>query len=342
MDHARKILDELYALKRPDFQQTLAFWEKEIAKARINQENQMPQPPISVSMLTIDGPIWLPSSSGAASLFPSKDEDAVVVCFLGSTVESDETGEAGMQMADTNGRITRALTLFLCEQLHLRSDARGQAIQPWVIPGGFMLGGVEWESEFAIDQARNCQSPGDYIVVTHLAAKSHPSQIKFRLLRCIDGSLLDSGSFPLDASNLEPSFRQLANRLLSTLCQQAQVEPIHQPSVYQVPHGPNFNDYQLRIEQALAVRASGMDDTRPDFLSGQREIILGNVLLCLNEPQNVTTRVLLVETLARMKKVHPQVVAELRDKVQKLEREHPLAEPAQSVIETMMSEAIAP
>ena len=341
LDHARAILDKLYALKRPDYQPTLSFWDTEIAKASVTKENALPKTPLSVEMLTIQGPIWLPDKSSATSLFPSKQANAVVVCILGASVDSGMTGEAIRQLADTNGRITRALTLFLSEQLHLRTDAVGQVIQPWILPDGFMLSGKEWESEFAIDQARGCQPPGDYIVLTHLFATSQPQTISFRLLRCIDGTLLGSGSAPVDPANLEPCFLQLADEIMASLCQQAAVDPIQTPTAYRIPRGLAFSDYQLRLEQALAVRVSAMESTSPEFLNGAREIIAGNLHLCLDEPDNVTTRILLAETLGRMKNVHPQVIEEFRDKVRTLQKEMPVPEPVHTVIQHMLTEVFA-
>jgi hypothetical protein len=42
-----------------------------------------------------------------------------------------------------------------------------------------------------------------------------------------------------------------------------------------------------------------------------------------------------------MKRIRPAIVAEYRDKLQLLQREHPLAEPAQSVVQRMANEAVA-
>jgi tetratricopeptide (TPR) repeat protein len=216
IDHARAIVDQLYAVNRPDYLQTLSFWETEIAKARIEQENSDIQAPLSVTMLVFRGPIWLTASSPAASLFPVKDAAAVVVCFLGASVEHGTTGEPRMQIADTNGRITRAVTTFLCEQLHLRTSAVGQVMQPWIAPGGLMISGQPWDAETAIDQAKACTPQGDYVVLTHLVATSQPYTLSYRLLRCIDGSLLDNASFHFDLANAEPTFGQAVGIDLSS------------------------------------------------------------------------------------------------------------------------------
>ncbi len=294
LDHARAIVDRLYALKRPDFQQTLAFWDNEIAKARVAGATSPLPAPLSLKMLSFQGPIWLPPGSPAASLFAGKDPEAVVVCFLGSTLEKQEVAQAQLQLADAPGRFVRAVPLFLCEQLHLRTDAAGQTMQPWIAPGSFALFGKPWETELAIDQAKACRPAGDYLVISHLDLTAEPHVLSFRLLRAIDGSLLGSGSCPIDLARPEPLL-EFAEQMLMSICQHAAVERVTQGAAYRVPGGANFGDYLLRIEQTLAVRASA--GAPAEFLSGERELISGILHLCLREPDNPTPRIVLLESL---------------------------------------------
>ena len=58
-----------------------------------------------------------------------------------------------------------------------------------------------------------------------------------------------------------------------------------------------------------------MDGVKPNFISGAREIIDGNIQQCLNCPQNVPVRLLLVQTLLAMKKVWPEILPEFKDKL---------------------------
>jgi hypothetical protein len=83
-----------------------------------------------------------------------------------------------------------------------------------------------------------------------------------------------------------------------------------------------------------------MDGVQPGFLHGEREIIDGNLQLCLACPENVAARILLAQTMLTMSKVRPEVPQEFSDKVALLQKEHPLREPAQSVVEEMLTELI--
>ena len=66
-----------------------------------------------------------------------------------------------------------------------------------------------------------------------------------------------------------------------------------------------------------------------------------SLALCLNNPVNVPARIHLIQMCRAMKQVHPEVVAAFRDKLQMLQRENPLAEPAQGVCQRMLNEVLA-
>jgi len=119
------------------------------------------------------------------------------------------------------------------------------------------------------------------------------------------------------------------------------VETVSPPPRYQIPVAPYFGSYLLRLEQLLAVRCSGMDGVPSGFLSGEREILDGNLQLCLEYPQNVGVRLLLVQTMLAMKRGRPAVLLEYREKLALLRKEKPLPEPAHSIVQRLMDEVFA-
>src|SRR4030095_12130053 len=110
---------------------------------------------------------------------------------------------------------------------------------------------------------------------------------------------------------------------------------------YLVPTAPHFASYLLRLEQLLAVRCSGMDGVAPGFLSGEREIVDGNLQLCLDFPQHVGVRILLAHTLLAMKRTRPDIPSEYKEKIALLQKEHLLTEPAHGVVQRLFNEALA-
>jgi Flp pilus assembly protein TadD len=342
-ESARRLLDQLYALKRGDWKEHLQYWDTEIAKARVAL-HEAPKEPPAVAMLTITGPVWLKPESPAAELFPAKPGDAPTVAFVGSAAEIiTNSKRAQHQMTDAPGRMTRALPLFLAEQVEFASNARVQTLVPWLTGDApaFVFSGVPWEDADAAAYARQTEVKSDYVVILYLKPNSEPWSTELRLVRTIDAKCLGTvtGSFP--STTPEAGVPALANQLLALLREHAELNMVPSPPLYQVPTAAHFGSYLLRLEQLLAVRCSGMDGVPPVFLSGEREIVDGNLQLCLDFPTNVGTRILLAQTLSAFRRTRPAILAEYRDRIQLLQSEKPLAEPAHSVVQRIFNEVFA-
>ena len=132
----------------------------------------------------------------------------------------------------------------------------------------------------------------------------------------------------------------LAQRLLAMLADHAEVELQNAPPLYKIPEGEQLPFYLVRLEQLLAVRCSGMDGASAGNLTGERDILDGNIQLCAANPQNVCTRILLAQMLLAMKRVRPQINPEFKEKIALLQKEKTLPEPAGSVIQRMFNEAM--
>ena len=343
LDAAGQILDQLYRQNRGDWKEHLNYWETEIAKARISLREAPKELP-GVAMLTIDGPVWLKPESPAAELFPAKPADAPTVALIGSAAEVITNSKRPQhQVSDAPGRMTRALPLFLAEQLEFGSNARVQTLVPWVTgeAPAFVFSGGPWEDADAAAYARQTEVKSDYVVIAFLKPNADPWSVELRLVRTIDAKCLGtvSGSFPV--AQPEAGLPALANQLLVLLREQAEVQTVPPPPSYQIPVAPWFGSYLLRLEQLLAVRCSSMDGVPSGFLSGEREIVDGNLQLCLEYPQNVGVRILFVQTLLAMKRARPAMLAEYREKVARLQKEKPLSEPAHSVVQRILNEVFS-
>ena len=343
LDAARRLVDQLYALNRADWKEHLAYWDTEIAKARVALLD-VPKGDPQVAMLTIVGPVWLRPESPAAELFPAKPADAPTVALLGGTSDiATNSKRIQQQMADAPGRMSRALPLFLAEQLEFAGNARVQTLVPWIAgdPPGFVVSGRPWEDETAATAARQTELKSDYVVTIHLRPVAEPWTAELRLVRTIDAKCLGTltGSFPSDKP--EEGLPALANRLLALLQDHAEIPTDPPPPSYQVPAAPHFAHYLLRLEQLLAVRCAGMDGVPQGFLNGEREIVDGNLQLCLEFPEHVGVRILFAQTILAMKRARPAVPPEYREKIALLQKEKPLPEPAHGVVQRLLNEALA-
>jgi tetratricopeptide (TPR) repeat protein len=342
IEPARKILDQLYALKRPDYKPHLSFWDTEIAKVRI-ERTTISDPPLSVAMGTIDGPVWLKPSSPDAELFPLKLDDAPVISLLGFSAEVPRKSEhVQRNIADAPGRMSRALPLFLAEQIWFKTNAKVQTLAPWVTGKscGFVLSGAPWRDEDAATYSLQAPMKSDFVIVIHLKADSEPWTIELRVVRSSNRESLGHLSASLQPANPERAALDIAHRLLSLMASPAQLESRIPPVSYRVPTGGNFAAYLLRLEQLLAVRCAGMDGVNPSFLNGEREIIDGNLQLCVACPENVGTRLLFARTLVAMKRVRPGLAEEFRDKILLLQQKHPLQGRSNGILQQMFKEAL--
>ena len=344
IDGARRIMDRLYALKRPDWRGSLGFWDTEIAKARVELANVDETTPVKMSMLIGQGPIWLKPDSPAAELYPAKPADSLVVGFLGSTAKTATNSKRIRQeLSDSPGRLSRALALFLAEQVEMGSHARSQTLVPWMVEpqGSFVLSGVPCKDEDAAAYARQGEIKCDYVVISHLLAHAEPWVAELRLVRTIDGRCLGELSESFLQAHPTEDLLSLSSRLLELLAREADIERQAFPALYSLPQNEYFSCYLLRLEQLLAIRCAGMEGTPQGFLNGEREVIDGNIQQCLAFPNCVNTRILLLQTLIAMKRVRPEILPEFKDRLTLLQQEHPLIQPAQAVLQPLFNEVLS-
>jgi tetratricopeptide (TPR) repeat protein len=341
LDQARAVISELYAQHRPEWRPTLGFWEAEIAK---RQTSALPgDTKLSVSMLTLDGPVWLNDDSPASALFPPQPSDTNHICFVGSSAELEpRTAEIRLGPTDSPGRLSRALPLFLAEQAFFHLRLRVGTLVPWIIgpaQSGFVLAGSPWADADAAKYAQQSSPSAQIVVITHIVATGDPWQITARVVRCADATCLSELRTSCPRERPGEELRLLAAEISSAVAKNERVVMQPSPTHYVVPDGPFFSDYLLRLEQLLATWCSRMEGVNRNFLTSEREIVGGNLRLCVAQPSNTTVRLLLARTLLLMKQVAPEAVAEYHDGVELLRRQHPLAEPANSIVDRMIAEA---
>lgn len=342
LDAAARVLNQLHALKSPDWDAHLSYWETEIAKARVAISQPAAAEPLQMSLVPVEGPVWLKPSSPARELFPAKTSVGPTIAFLCFSGERPTNSQKiERQLADTLGRLTRALPLFLAEQADFSTNARVQTLIPWIINGGFVLSGGPWDDESAASHARGAATPNDYVVTGHLKSNADVWPLELRLIRTIDAKCLASLRSIIDPAKPQNAVPGLTDEFLKTLVEHADAERLDPPAIYQPPVDDGFGLYLLRLEQLLAVRCAGMETAHSEFLSGEREIIAGNIHLCLARPANVPLRILLAQTLLAMKRVRPDILPEFKEKIALLRQERPLPEMPDKIVQRLIDEAFS-
>jgi len=79
------------------------------------------------------------------------------------------------------------------------------------------------------------------------------------------------------------------------------------------------------MEQALAVSCATMEDVPENFLYAERSIFNNFLQLSLQVPTNSRSRMLLLSSIHREIARKPEVANEYRDRLARLQKEHPLS-----------------
>lgn len=337
---ARSILEQLYALQRPDWREHLVFWEREIDKQEKGYGPVNDGAKLELQLLTLEGPIWARSNSPFSEMLPAKAEDAVKVVFFCGSVEVPPMAHGDQivsQPTDALGRFTRGLPMFLAERVHIKTTAATTVLVPWLKSGGFVLAG----GPYTFDALASLEQKPDYAVFLHVVAREEPWQAKLSIVRAIDQKTVVDWEQTVDPKDAGAAINALVKRTLRELQAVAQVtlqsstESLFAPTVTRLPA------YVACLEQALAIFCSAhAPDTKP-FLYAERSIIDGLLDLCLRETDNVTMRMLLLSTVERESRARPDVAGEYRERLERLQREYPLRTPAQGLTDAALTRIYA-
>ncbi len=345
---ARALLDLLFGEQRLDWRPHLGQWEMEFAQVRNAELAKKMKPGSGTATLLIDeGPIWLPPQSPAAELFTVPVGEVAGVAFLGSSAESPaaepKEGEDTLRASDGAARFSRAVPLFLAEQIRFGSQARTRPLVPWVAgeAPAFLVGRNPWTAAETAQHARGVKPECKYAVVTHIQAQAEPWRVEARLVRTADATVLGTASVELSIAEPEQPLRTLAAEVGALLEREAGIAAATAPAEYTVPTGPHFGLYLLCLEQLHSVRCHTVPGVPPGTLLGERDLLDASLHLCLLQPENIGARLIFVELLRLLRGGRPQVVLEYRSRVELLQKEKPLPGAAQAVVQRMFDQLYA-
>lgn len=254
LEEAKNLLKHLYNQKRPDWKATLNYWDSELAKADTEQLANTVANETTISILSIEGPLWMRDGSPFATLLPNKSNNAPRIAILGSTAIQDKTpNKPALQLADAPGRLSRSIPLIIAEQVHLTTNAVGVALIPWAQGMGFALFGHPYEDATLCEITAKNEDAPDYVVGVTLDTTLPVWKLNLRLMRQIDGLRLAETSIEANIENLGPVIEIISKDLVKLLTEHTGVAVTSPPDWYRLPTGYYGSDYLLRIEQLLTV-----------------------------------------------------------------------------------------
>jgi tetratricopeptide (TPR) repeat protein len=317
---ARKLLEQLYSLQRPDWREHLIHWEQKLddAEKRYGEVSA----PLEVVVMKLDQPVWARGVLGFDSVLPAKTSAAPRIHFVcGSGEASDDVGgKVVSQPTNDLGRIARALPMFLAEELYLRTNARTAFLLPWMKQGGFILSAKPWTRAFLPPD----QMHPDLIVFLHVDARVTPWLLKVTIettQRAVSPVAFEQ-AFALQTAGHDALtlLYELIPRLTSLLALRRE----ESNSALGTPPADLLPGYLAAIEQALAIGLAARQTGGESFLHQERSIFDHLFDVALHGEQLLRPRMLLVNALENQTRRRPDIAREYLEKLALLQKRHAL------------------
>ncbi len=311
LSEAEKLIARLEAGRRAEWREELIAWRQWLDDARRRYGSVAT--PADVIVLQLDRPVWASEAFGFEALLPHKPESAPrihVVCA---------SAEGPAALAKDLGRITRALPMYLAEELYLGTRAKSSFVLPWMKQGGFVLSPQPWTRESLPPDP----APPQLILFTHIEAAQSPWNVRLTLEQprrpeaaaiSIRQSI-DPGNVAQGVVALLETVMMRASVLLSLQRQDAE------PSLA-APDSGRLSAYLSALEQALAVWLAVREDVGDAFLNPERAVFDQLFEVCENGARLLRPRMLLVTALEQRARRRPDLVNEYLGKLLPLQEKH--------------------
>ncbi len=338
LDAAARVVDALRSVKQMTWDEALNYWEVEIVKARREVADAVQLTQADVGFIRFAGPIWLDPDSTIAEHFPAKSKDAPTILFLIHTMIKSEEVENTPQMRNSISTFSSAIPLHLVAHVEFHTSARTVTIVPWARQGGLVYERSPYPDKIAANIARSAQLKIDYIVTGHIKGEGVLWPSELRLVRASDGELLGTVSTEFEMHRPQNGCFELSQNLTKLLQSAIGATPISPPDEYRIPVD-GFWWYLGTLNTLLMLRCVGMGPASNDFWIGERISIERVLDFCRNYPRNVIARILLAQIALATRRARPKVATEFIDKFANFQKENPLPEPLNGVLQRVFNEA---
>ncbi len=319
VDTAKRLVDELRAFQRPDWAETLNFWDDELDKASGRYGADTSAEPPTLRLLTVDRPIWSLQLEGAEALLPAAHEGATRVAVLMASCARPERVPTH-QRPELDGIVSRGVPLLLAESLFFQPGVTASTLVPVLAKNGsFVLMGKPWDTSSIRNVISNEQY--DLALSAHLDTASNPWRFTFTLHDLKDTSHEPmSFSTSFDAAQTAGATRALVSEVLGVVARQLGLPP---------PGEPVFGRadpwrYLSALHHSLAFSIAANENTGGRNLFGERNMLNELLDLALEEPLEPKALLLFIGALAKNKAYGSAIYQEYRPKAERLLSERQL------------------
>jgi hypothetical protein len=335
---ARKLLEQLYAQQRPDWREQLNSWEQKLDDAQ--QRYGEVTAPLDIVLMKLEQPVWARGMLGFDAVLPLKATSAPRIHFIcgsgeASAPSGDHSGDRVIsQPTNDLGRLSRALPMFLAEEMYLRSSARTAFLLPWMKQGGFIVSAKPWTSAFLPPD----HAPPDLFVYLHVDARATPWLLRVTIENAQRSAspVVFEQAFALETAGRD--VLALLNDLLPRLTILLALRREDAGAGLAMPAPGLLPGYLAGLEQALAVGLAARLPASDNFLHQERSIFEHLFDVALDGAALLRPRMLLVNALENEARRRPDIVREYLDRLALLQQRHVLpAGPASALVEKGVS-----
>jgi hypothetical protein len=278
--------------------------------------------PLEIVVIKLDQPVWARGALGFEEILPRKATSAPRVQFVcGSGEAGDhEAGKVISQPTNELGQLSRALPMFLAEELYLRTNARASFLMPWLKQGGFVLSARHWTSAFVPPE----HVPPDLMVFLHVDASAAPWLLRVTIENTQRQATPVVFERAFGQTSAGEDISALLNDVLSrlTILLALRREDAF-PSLI-TPGQALLPNYLAALEQALAVGLAARHAGDETFLREDRFIFDHLLEVALQGKDLLRPRLLLVNALEYLSRRRKEIAREYLDKAASLQRTHAL------------------
>ena len=324
MEKARVILESLYAQKRPDWQEHLAYWDDQISDLSEAFGPITEETPPKMTSLTLSWPVWSHKLEAHERLLPVKSEGCLSVAFMPcSSTPAEKADTMLRQKTDMMGTLGRAIPLFVAEQVHMLTTSKGIALIPVIADeGSFVVSGSPWPDETVVSLAESAHCA--YVVNSHLDSSAAVWTLRMNLLAVPSGEVRETFSSQFNPMALKNEVLLLADSVCETIARKYGAKRCGSPIRYRIPREENVPFYLDSLARTLALSVATADDAYVGVLYGEHAIFDSLLGLSLRDTESDVAQLVFIGALAKNRAYGSKIFLEYEIKARKLVREHSL------------------
>jgi tetratricopeptide (TPR) repeat protein len=310
---ARVLLEQLYSCQRPDWKETLIFWDDKFDGLDKNFGLIDDINNLKTTVVEFDRPVWARRDAELVEFLLNTQNNQEIIFVAGSAEVSanDSKEQASVGKTEVRGAFTRGAVLALAERLAYSVDA---TVKVWAIcaeRGGFVLSGMPWTTE----SLPKPSTEHAVFIFSHLNTNAERWTYKLDMVCANTQQNLLSVTYQLNPDDPASEFDRIFNSILETSLQFLKLIR-RPPSIWSVPLIQDWvNHYISCSEKALAIAALA---DKPESLYQVRSIIDQLLLLSVSNPQHPASCLMFILSLNRLKGALPDMVAEFESRAKDL------------------------